>query len=107
MSRSAKIFATGYFLASCLLMLVGSLMPAREGPVAVFAWPWGESAVSVIARSGGPVLFVGDRSWVVLTEAGEQQSIANLYRSGAGFVASSFIAQACARLSGVSLEQLK
>ncbi|MEE4011271.1 hypothetical protein V1T76_04365 [Roseibium sp. FZY0029] len=107
MGRSAKIFVAGYFLASCVLMLAGALVPAREGPVAVFAWPWGDSAVSVVARSGGPVVFVGDRNWVALTETGEQQSIASLYRSGAGFVASSFIAQACARLSGVSLEQMK
>ncbi|GAB2186008.1 hypothetical protein [Roseibium sp. LAB1] len=106
MSRTAKIFAAGYFLASCLLMLIGVLVPAGDGPVAVFARPWGDSAITVIARSGGPVLFIGDRSWVALTEAGDQQSIANLYRSGAGFVASSFVAQACARLSGASLEQM-
>jgi hypothetical protein len=106
-SRSGKVFVAGYFLASCVLMLVGALAPAHEGPVAVFAWPWGDSAVSVIARSGGPVVFVGDRNWVALTEAGEQQTIASLYRSGAGFVASSFIAQACARLGAVSLEQMK
>ncbi|TYC68108.1 hypothetical protein FMN63_18380 [Stappia sp. BW2] len=67
-------------------MLVGALVSVSEGPRAVF---------------------VGNRNRVTLTGTGEGQSFAGPDTSGAGFVAPSFVAQACRRLSGVSLEQMK
>lgn len=105
MNRSAKIFAAAYFLGCCVLVLVASLTPGGKGPVAVFAMPWGKSALEVVAHAEGPIIFVNNGSWVALTESTDQQFINRLYEAGAGFVASSVIAMACARLSGVTLEK--
>ncbi|WP_296587551.1 hypothetical protein [Roseibium sp.] len=105
MARSARKFAAIYFLGCSLLVLGGSLLPSGNGFVAVFAKPWGESAVEVIARAEGRIIFGQNASWVALTEASDHEFIARLYRSGAGFVASSVVAYACARVKGVSLEK--
>ncbi|WP_209016933.1 hypothetical protein [Roseibium aggregatum] len=104
MSGSTKAFAAAYFVGCCALMLLGSLLPGGGGVVAVFAKPWGDTAMEVVARSEGRIIFVRSGSWVVLTESKNQQFIDRLYQSGAGFVASSAVAAACARLTGVSLE---
>ncbi len=104
MSRTAKIFAAVYFLGSCMVMLLGSLLPGGDGLVAVIAKPWGKTAIEVVAGAEGQIIFVRDGSWVALTEASDPAFIARLYQSGAGFVASSAVALACARWSGLSLE---
>lgn len=88
-------------------MLLGALVPGGKGMVAVIARPWGSSALEVVAKADGRIVFVGSGAWVVLTEAGDRDFIASLYDAGAGFVASSAVASACARLSGISLEELK
>jgi hypothetical protein len=105
MAPSAKIFAVIYFLGCSLLVLLGSLLPSGNGLVAVIAKPWGDSAVEVIARANGRIIFGQNASWVALTEATDHEFVARLYQSGAGFVASSAVAYACARLKGVSLEK--
>ncbi|WP_297588017.1 hypothetical protein [Roseibium sp.] len=105
MSRSAKFFAATYFLGSCVLMLLGALMPSGNGLVAVIATPWGKPALEVVAQAEGRIIFVKDGTWVALTEVTDQEFIARLYKSGAGFVASSSVAYACARWIGVSLER--
>lgn len=105
MSRSAKVFAGAYFLGCCVVMLLASLTPSGKGPVAVFAKPWGKPALEVIAGADGRIIFVRDGVWVALTESSDQQFIDRLYRAGAGFVASTAVAYACARWSGVSLEK--
>ena len=104
MTRSAKTFAATYFLACCALVVFGSLAPGSQGLVAVFAKPWGGNAFEVIARADGTVIPVGNRTWVALTESDDSEFIARLYQSGAGFVASSAVAQLCARWNGKSLE---
>ncbi|POF34369.1 hypothetical protein [Roseibium marinum] len=101
MTSSAKIFAAAYFLGACILMSLGVLLPGGKGLVAVFAKPGGLTAAEVIARADGPVIFVRDGSWVALTESEDHEFIARLYRAGAGFVASSAVAQVCARWNGV------
>jgi len=105
MSRSTRLFAAAYFAGCCTLMLLGSLLPGGSGVVAVFAKPWGDTAMEVVARADGRIIFVRSGSWVVLTESRDRQFIDRLYRSGAGFVASSAVAAACARLTGISLEK--
>ncbi|MES0880484.1 hypothetical protein [Roseibium sp. SCP14] len=105
MSKSAKIFAATYFLGCCILMLLGALVPGSNGLVAVVAKPWGKTAVEVVANAEGRIIFVRDGAWVALTEATDQEFIDRLYKSGAGFVASSAVAFACARWIGVSLER--
>jgi len=105
MTRSAKIFAGAYFLGCCSLMLLASLAPGGKGPVAVFAKPWGKPAMEVIAGAEGQIIFIRDGTWVALTESPDPQFIDRLYRAGAGFVASTAVAYACARWSGVSLEK--
>ncbi|PVB60261.1 hypothetical protein DCO57_18065 [Labrenzia sp. 011] len=81
-------------------MCVGVLMPGDKGLVAVFAKPGGPTAAEVIARADGGIIFVRDGSWVALTESEDHEFIASLYRAGAGFVASSAVAQVCARWNG-------
>ncbi|MEM8703172.1 MAG: hypothetical protein AAGF82_15205 [Pseudomonadota bacterium] len=105
MSRFAKGFAAVYFLMCSAVVLSGSLMPSGAGPVAVFAKPWGKSAVEVIAAAEAPVIFVRDGSWIALTDATDTELVSRLYQAGAGFVASSAVAMACARLAGLSLEK--
>lgn len=105
MARSAKRFAAFYFLGCTLLVLLGGLLPSGNGLVAVIAKPWGDSAIEVIARANGRIIFGQNASWVALTEATDQEFVARLYQSGAGFVASSAVAYACARLKGISLEK--
>lgn len=107
MSHSARVFTAVYFLGCCLAMLLGGLVPGGHGMVAVIAKPWGDSALEVVAKAEGRIVFVRNGSWIVLTEAVDQKFIARLYESGAGFVASSAFAYACARLSGISLENTK
>ena len=105
MSRFAKGFAAVYFVMCSAVVLSGTLMPSGVGPVAVFAKPWGKSAIEVVAAAEAPVIFVRDGSWIALTESSDTKLVSRLYEAGAGFVASSAIAIACARLSGLSLEK--
>ena len=105
MNRSEKTFAAAYFLGCCVLMLLGSMVPGGQGPVAVFAAPWGKPAMEVIAHAEGRIIFIRDESWVALTDASDRQSVDRLYEAGAGFVASALVAAACARWTGVSLEK--
>ncbi|MHA7774947.1 hypothetical protein [Roseibium sp. M-1] len=105
MTGSQKLFATAYFLACVLVMLLAALLPQGAGPVAVFASPYGKSAVEVIAAAGGRIVSAGDHDFVAVTMARDEDFIARLYASGAGFVASSTAAAACARWNGVSLEK--
>lgn len=105
MSPTAKLFAATYFLGCCLAMLAGSLLPSDKGLVAVFAKPWGESAAEIVAQADGRIIFVGDSAMVAITEVTDHAFIDRLYNSGAGFVASSAVASACARWSGLSLER--
>lgn len=103
MSKSAKVFAAVYFLLCSTIVAIGSLIPGSQGLVAVFAKPWGENALEVIAHADGQVIFVNDSTWIALTEVRNSDDVARLYKSGAGFVASSLVAQACARWSAISL----
>ncbi len=105
MSRFAKLFAAVYFLICSAVVLSASLTPSGAGPVAVFAKPWGKSAVEVIAATEAPVIFVRNGTWIALTESTDTELVSRLYDAGAGFVASSAVAMACARLSGLSLEK--
>ncbi|MEL7529029.1 MAG: hypothetical protein AAFN16_24900 [Pseudomonadota bacterium] len=105
MSRFAKGFAAVYFLICSAIVLFASLVPSGTGPVAVFAKPWGKSAIEVVAAVEAPVIFVRNGSWIALTESTDQELVSRLYEAGAGFVASSAVAMACARLSGLSLEK--
>ncbi|MEO1114401.1 MAG: hypothetical protein AAFY05_18785 [Pseudomonadota bacterium] len=105
MSRFAKGFAAVYFLICSAIVLFASLVPSGTGPVAVFAKPWGKSAIEVVAAAEAPVIFVRNGSWIALTESTDQELVSRLYEAGAGFVASSAVAMACARLSGLSLEK--
>jgi hypothetical protein len=104
-SRSAKIFCTVYFLACSFLVSLAVVVPSGDGPVAVFASPWGGSALEVIARADGRIIHTGNVSWVAVTEPTDREFVARLYRSGAGFVASTAVAQACAALGGRSRER--
>jgi len=104
-TRSAKIFAATYFLACTLVVALASVMPSGNGPLAVFASPWGDSALEVIARAEGSIVHVGDTRWVAVTDQTDPDLVARLYRSGAGFVASTAVAQACARWVGTPLEK--
>lgn len=85
-------------------MLLGSLMPSGNGPVVVFAKPWGTSALEVVAKAEGRLMSAPSTSWIALTEASDSGFVTRLYRAGAGFVASSAVAYACARLTGLSME---
>ncbi|GAB4528881.1 MAG: hypothetical protein Tsb0019_30780 [Roseibium sp.] len=105
MSRSAKVFAASYFLACSLVVVFASLVPSGDGPVAVFARPWGSTALEIIARADGRIVHVGDRSWIAVTEPTDREFVSRLYQSGAGFVASTAVARACAALTGASLEK--
>lgn len=105
MSRFAKCFAVVYFLICGAVMLSASLVPTGAGPVAVFAKPWGKSAIEVVAATEAPVIFVRNGSWIALTQSTDKELVSRLYEAGAGFVASSAVAMACARLSGLSLEK--
>lgn len=104
MTKSAKRFAAAYFLGSCFVMLVGVLMPSSNGPFVVLAKPWGKSAVEVVANAEGTFI-AAPSSWIALTDSPDRAFVTRLYTAGAGFVASSTIAYACARLSGQSLEK--
>jgi hypothetical protein len=104
-TRSQKLFATAYFLACTLAMTLAAVLPGGSGPVAVFANPFGKSAVEVIADAGGRIINAGGYDFVAVTMAGDKDLIARLYGAGAGFVASSTVAAACARWNGVSLEK--
>ncbi|MEP3046752.1 MAG: hypothetical protein ABJL55_01785 [Roseibium sp.] len=107
MSKSTKGFAGFYFAGCCLLMILGFVVPSGHGPVLVFGKPWGASAIEVVAKAEGRIIFLNDATWVALTDATGSEFIANLYKSGAGFVASSAVAYACARLTGVDFEETK
>ncbi len=104
-TSSAKRFTAVYFLGSCAVMLLGSLMPTGNGPVVVFANPWGKSAVEVVAHANGTLMAAPLPSWVAMAEATDSGFISRLYQAGAGFVASSTVAYACARMSGTSWER--
>lgn len=85
-------------------MLLGSVMPSGAGPVVVFAKPWGAPAIEVVAKAGGQLMTAPSEAWIVLTDASDSAFVSRLYQAGAGFVASSTVAYACARLTGKSLE---
>lgn len=105
MTRSVKVFASVYFLACSFLVSLAAVIPAGDGPVAVFASPWGSSALEVVARTDGSIVHVGNGAWVAVTASSEGDFVARLYQAGAGFVASTAVARACAALSGAPLEK--
>jgi len=86
-------------------MLFGVLMPSGNGPVLVVAKPWGVSAVEVIAKADGRLMAAPTASWFALTDAHGAAFVDRLYQAGAAFVASSTVAYACARMTGLSLER--
>lgn len=104
MAQSTKRFAVLYFSGCCLIMLLGVLIPSGSGPVVVIAKPWGAPAVEVVANADGRLMHVPNVAWFALADGGRQDFVANLYQSGAAFVASSTVAYLCARLTGTSLE---
>ncbi|WP_208988350.1 hypothetical protein [Labrenzia sp. VG12] len=101
----ASLFATTYFLACSLLVSLATVMPSGSGPLAVFASPWGASALEVIARAEGRIVHVGNTRWVAVTDQTDPELVARLYRSGAGFVASTVVAKACASWIGTPMER--
>ncbi|GAA0779959.1 hypothetical protein E1180_06455 [Roseibium denhamense] len=105
MTQSAKRFAAFYFLGCCLLMVFASLAPHKSGLVLVVSKPWGDPAAEVISRAGGRIVFIEGTTWLAVADGTDQAFVSKLYAAGAGFVASSLIAQACARLNGISLER--
>lgn len=107
MNTSARNFAALYFTGCCFVMSAGVLLPGKNGPVAVFAKPWGDPAIEVVARANGPLMVATQPRWVVVTQANETDFVSKLYQAGAGFVASAAVAYACARLNGTNLEQLR
>jgi hypothetical protein len=107
-TRSAKRFAAAYFTACCVLISLATALPSGNGGrLAVFASPFGGSAIEVIARAGGRIVHAGSTPWIAVTEQSDPDLIARLYQSGAGFVASGAVAQACAGWTGVSGEKWK
>ncbi len=103
MARSAWSFAVTCFLACCVLMLTASLVPGSRGIVAVFARPGGDTALQIVASAGGRIVLVPASSWIAVTEVTDAGLVDRLYQSGAGFVASSVVAQLCARWNGATL----
>ncbi|MTI42498.1 hypothetical protein E1178_02635 [Roseibium hamelinense] len=81
------------------MVLVG-LLPGREGPVAVFASPFGSGTVyEVLAKSGGSLISAAPSGWVAVIDRNGTASNSELYAAGAFFVASSAIASTCIWLS--------
>ena len=105
MSRSAIIFGCAYFFACSLLVSLATVMPSGSGPLAVFASPWGKSAVEVIARAEGRIIHAGSTRWIAVADRTDPDVVNRLYQAGAGFVASSAVAAACARWIGTPLEK--
>jgi len=92
-------FAVTYFSAACVLMVFASLHPGASGRVAVFAAPWSTgSAAQIVARSGGPIISTDATGWIAVSEAANPDFVKQLYRNGAGFVASAAVA-ACLDLA--------
>jgi len=96
--KTSKRFVAGYFAAACLLMLFASLQPGAQGRVAVFAAPWSNSAPEIIALAGGRIVSTDSSGWIAVSELGSEGLLGRHYGSGAVFVASSLVAQACANL---------
>lgn len=105
MSGSSKVFAAFYFLSCASLVVVVELLPSGTGPVVVFASPWGRPAVEVIAGADGRLVDGGRGNWVAVAQADAPGFVTRLYQSGAGFVASTAVARACAALTGLSREK--
>ncbi|WP_208981423.1 hypothetical protein [Roseibium alexandrii] len=104
MSNSTKRFVALYFLGSCLIVLLGTLVPSGNGPVVVFAKPWGASALEVVAKADGRIMVAPTATWFALSQSADSDFVQRLYQSGAGFVASSAVAYACARITGTPME---
>jgi len=106
-TRSAKVFGSAYFAACCLLIVLVSVLPSgKGGPVAVFASPWSGPAVEIVAEADGRIVHAGNMPWIAVTEQTDPDLIARLYRSGAVFVASAIVAQACAAWTTAPLEKM-
>lgn len=98
--KTSKAFVASYFVGATVLILIAGLFPSGSGRVAVFSNPWGDvSAVEVIGRAGSPIVAVGARDWVAVTETSDETDLARLRASGALFVASSLLAEACMQIS--------
>lgn len=98
--KTSKAFVASYFVGATFLILVAGLFPSGSGRVAVFSNPWGDvSAVEIIGRAGAPIVAVGARDWVAVTETSDGGDLARLSASGALFVASSLLAEACLKIA--------
>lgn len=95
----SKLFVATYFLAACSLMLLASLQPGDSGKIAVFASPWSDTAPDIVARAGGRIVSTDSSGWIAVSVAEDEGLVGRLYSSGAVFVASSIVAQACAGLT--------
>ena len=96
----SKRFVAAYFSAACLVMILAGLQPGAEGRVAVFASPWSASASEIVAMAGGQIVSTDSSGWIAVTETGSDGFVGRLYASGASFVASSIVAQACVGITG-------
>ncbi|ADZ72164.1 hypothetical protein [Polymorphum gilvum] len=99
----SKRFVLAYFLFANLLMVFAVLQPGNQGPgkqgmVAVVSAPWSASAAEVSARAGGQILSTGFGGWLAVSTSDEPDYLWRLYSSGAFYVASALVAEACLRL---------
>lgn len=95
-----KRFIAVYFSMACLVMVGAALQPGNSGPVAVFTAPWSADAAEVVARAGGQIMSTTASGHVAVSRFENAGFVYDLYASGALFVASSVVAQACLRLGG-------
>lgn len=95
-AKISKRFVATYFSAACLIMVFAGLQPGAEGKIAVFASPWSGTAPEIVAEAGGRIISTDSSGWIAVTEADADGIVGRLYASGAGFVASSVVARACA-----------
>jgi len=93
-------FVAVYFSLACLIMVVASVQPGNSGQVAVFTAPWSDQAAEVVARAGGQIMTTTASGHIAVSRSDQGEFVSDLYASGALFVASSVVAQACLRLGG-------
>lgn len=94
--KLSKRFVAIYFGSACLLMVVAALQPGDSGKIAVFASPWSDAAPDIIARAGGRIVSTDSSGWIAISDVDDKGFVRRLYASGAVFVASSILVQACA-----------
>jgi hypothetical protein len=99
-AKLSKRFVATYFSGACIVMVFAGMQPGSEGKVAVFAGPWSDPAPQIVVNAGGEIVSTDSFGWMAVTEVSGEGLVGRLYASGAVFVASSVVAQACAGVLG-------